>query len=304
MSERPVVLVTGASGALGAPLLRELRGRGWRTRALVHRQPVEHADERVRGDLGDGGSLRRAAEGADAVLHLAAVTHARDPRTYEEGNVRGTEALVDACRRMAVRRFVLVSTRAVSESGGAYSRSKLRAEEIVRASGLPSVVVRLPEVYGAGGGEGVDGILLRAARGRPIPLVGRGLDEICPVLLADVLPAGRLLARTHRRPRPHLYARRSLPVHPGVRGGVRRGPRLPQSPGGPACPGRSGAVETRASAAAADLPRPARAPAGAQAACLARGARRSRVLAATGPRGAARPEAGGDAANLPAAVSS
>lgn len=189
MSERPVVLVTGASGALGAPLLRELRGRGWRTRALVHRQPVEHADERVRGDLGDGGSLRRAAEGADAVLHLAAVTHARDPRTYEEGNVRGTEALVDACRRMAVRRFVLVSTRAVSESGGAYSRSKLRAEEIVRASGLPSVVVRLPEVYGAGGGEGVDGILLRAARGRPIPLVGRGLDEICPVLLADVLPA-------------------------------------------------------------------------------------------------------------------
>jgi nucleoside-diphosphate-sugar epimerase len=51
------------------------------------------------------------------------------------------------------------------------------------------VVVRLPEVYGAGSAEGVDAIIDAARGGRAIPLVGRGADEVCPVHVDDVTAA-------------------------------------------------------------------------------------------------------------------
>ena len=181
------VLLTGAAGAVGAALLDVLRAASWRSRCLEHRRTVRGADEIVRGDLADPPSLARAVDGVDAVLHLAALTHARRPRSYAEVNVGGTIALVEAFRRSQARRLVLVSTRAVSPRGGAYSVSKLRAEKVVRALGPRQAIVRLPEVYGAGGAEGVDRLVSLAAAGRTLALPGRGGHEVSPVLVDDVV---------------------------------------------------------------------------------------------------------------------
>jgi nucleoside-diphosphate-sugar epimerase len=183
------VLVTGAAGALGTRLLPVLRERGWRMRALVHRRPVEGADERARGDLADIGALHAAANGAEIVVHLAALTHARREGDYRTVNVAGTERLLRAAASAGVRRFVHVSTRAISPAGGGYSRSKLDAERLVEEAALEAVIVRLPEVYGAGGREGIDDILARARRGRPIPVVGKGDDLLCPVHVDDAVAA-------------------------------------------------------------------------------------------------------------------
>jgi NADH dehydrogenase len=154
----------------------------------VHRRPVDGADEKTSGDLRDHASIRRAGEGIDAVMHLAALTHSRDARGYFEANVEGTRTLL-ASLPPSISRFVYVSTRAISPSGGAYSRSKRDAEEVVRTSELPWVIVRLPEVFGAGSREGVDDILDRAKRGAPIPVVGWGDDIVCPLHIDDVVPA-------------------------------------------------------------------------------------------------------------------
>jgi nucleoside-diphosphate-sugar epimerase len=184
-----VVLVTGAAGGIGRALVPALRERGWRVRCLRHRRPIADADEVVAGDLGDPASLARAAAGATAVLHLAARTHARRPRDYDEANVAGTRRLLDAAREAGVERFVHVSTRAIGAAGGAYSRSKLAAEGVVEGSGLEWTIVRLPEVYGAGSAEGVDDVIARARRGTPIPVVGRGDDLVCPVHVDDAVAA-------------------------------------------------------------------------------------------------------------------
>jgi 2-alkyl-3-oxoalkanoate reductase len=182
-----IVLVTGASGALGRRLLPALAAAGWRTRALVHSRPAPDAGEEARGDLADEASLDAAAAGAGAVLHLAARTHARSERDYRSANTEGTARLLAAAGRAGVGRFVQVSTRAVSPHGGAYSRSKLAAEELVREAGIEHVILRLPEVYGAGSREGVDDMLARARRGSPIPVVGRGADLLCPVHVDDIV---------------------------------------------------------------------------------------------------------------------
>jgi nucleoside-diphosphate-sugar epimerase len=148
---------------------------------------VPGAVETVAGDLADPLSLAPALDGVDAVVHLAAVTHARTARAYEAVNVAGTRNLLAAAR--GAKRFLHVSTRAIDPSGGAYSRSKAEAERIVHDSGLPFTIVRLPEIYGAGGREGVDEIIARTRAGRPVPLVGDGSSEVCPIPLGDAVAA-------------------------------------------------------------------------------------------------------------------
>jgi NADH dehydrogenase len=155
----------------------------------VHRRPVPDADETVAGDLLDGATLAQAVEGIDAILHLAARTHARRARDYVRTNVAGTSALLDAARDVKVGRFLFVSTRAIAADGGAYSRSKRAAERLVSASRQGWTIVRLPEVYGTGGDEGVDRIIELARRGAPIPIVGRGTDLVCPIHAVDACSA-------------------------------------------------------------------------------------------------------------------
>jgi NADH dehydrogenase len=125
----------------------------------------------------------RAAAGVQAVIHLAAVTHARRAATYTRVNAVGTANLVAASEVAGVGRFVLVSTRAIGAHGGAYSESKREAERIVAHSRLPHTIVRLPEVYGAGGAEGVDGIIARVVEGRTVPIVAGRTATVCPIPL-------------------------------------------------------------------------------------------------------------------------
>jgi NADH dehydrogenase len=183
------VLVTGASSAIGTRVVKRLRDRGHPVRCLVRSGAVTNADEVVRGDLRDGSTLDAAVAGADVVLHAAAVTHARRSRDYVETNVLGTQRLLEAAARHDVRRFVHVSTRAVSEAGGAYSVSKLRAEDVVEQAPVEHTIVRLSEMYGGAAGEGIDDIVSRARRGASIRVVGDGEDRMCPMHIDDAADA-------------------------------------------------------------------------------------------------------------------
>lgn len=106
-----MIAVTGASGLLGANLVRMLLAKGYRVRALVHRDERALAGldvEIARADLDVPASLERAFDGAEVVHHLASLITLRTDNWDEvqRVNVLGTCNVVDACLRRGVKRLV------------------------------------------------------------------------------------------------------------------------------------------------------------------------------------------------------
>jgi dihydroflavonol-4-reductase len=155
------VLVTGASGFLGRPLVRALLDAGRHVVALS-RDPAALADlrdERLRivpGDLRDPASYSPWLAAGGSVFHLAAVRNHPHARASEmvEVNVHATAELARRSLAAGAGRFVHVSTALAHGPDtpfGVYAESKARAALEVRrlaAEGLPAVIVCPAIVFG------------------------------------------------------------------------------------------------------------------------------------------------------------
>jgi NADH dehydrogenase len=142
------VLVIGATGALGRRVVKTLLERGVPVRA-VNRHPEQAADlarlgaEVMAGDLTDPPSLQRACAGVQRVLAAAHGIMGRGRWRSEAVDDAGHRALVDAARASGVQRFLYLSAYGASESHPIdFFRTKHRIEQMVRASGLETVVLR------------------------------------------------------------------------------------------------------------------------------------------------------------------
>jgi len=159
------ILLTGASGVVGRALLPRLLVNGGDVKviALVHRSPVPgHAVTSVRGDIAAPwlGLTREVyeqlAEQVDTVVHCAAVTDFnRTDGSLEATNVAGTGSMVAFAQRAGATFYhvstAFVNTTADGDRGSTavgYAASKSAAEEVVRASGVPHVILRPSVVIG------------------------------------------------------------------------------------------------------------------------------------------------------------
>src|SRR5688572_12128787 len=116
---RPVTLVTGGTGFLGAHLVRKLCERGERVRVLTRGGAGELDDlgvELVQGDvvrdLEGATPLARAIDGCDTVYHLAGFVSrsGEDSSRMMRVHVDGTRRVLTAAKQAGVRRVVLAST--------------------------------------------------------------------------------------------------------------------------------------------------------------------------------------------------
>jgi dihydroflavonol-4-reductase len=219
------VLVTGATGFIGANVVRALLDRGADVRALVRAGsrrttldglPVELAE----GDLRDAGAVRRAVRGCERVFHVAADYRLWSPHPAElwRTNVEGTRNVMEACLAEGVARVVHTSTvgtiglsalpapcdedtpAASWQRVGHYKGSKLEAERVALSyavRGLDVVVVNPSAPVGPWDVKPTPTgrIVVDFARGRLPAYVDTGLNL---VHVRDVA-AGHLLAAERGR---------------------------------------------------------------------------------------------------------
>jgi dTDP-glucose 4,6-dehydratase len=177
------VLVTGADGFIGSHLTEALVREGYDVRAFVLynsfnswgwldqvADDVKGKFEVFAGDIRDPHGVRKAMEGCDAVLHLAALIAIpysyHSPDTYIDTNVKGTLNIVQAAKELGVSRVVHTSTSEVYgtarfvpmteehplQGQSPYSASKIGADQIAMSFytsfTTPVVVLRPFNTYG------------------------------------------------------------------------------------------------------------------------------------------------------------
>lgn len=218
-------LVTGASGFIGAHVVRELLARDVRVRALVLRgDPAPNlrglAVERFDGDVCDRESLALAMRGVDHVFHLAAVYQlwTRDRTLMHRVNVEGTRNVLEVARTNGVQRVIHTSSiarfggqgldrQATEESpfalgstGDVYAKSKADAHEVaVLAARAGQDVVIVAPTGPIGPGDFAPtptGRLLLTCATLPVVLVVR---SVCNFGDVRAIAEGHVLAAVHGR---------------------------------------------------------------------------------------------------------
>jgi dihydroflavonol-4-reductase len=216
---RDLILVTGASGFLGAAIAKTARAAGYPVRVLIRssspRTNIDRHDQIVVGDLRDRESMTTALRGVRYLAHAAADYRlwAPSPDDILRNNVEGTRILMEEALRAGVERIVYTSsvatielragepadeTRplAVNKAVGAYKKSKVMAErlvdDMVKRAGLPAVIVNPSTPIGPRDVKPTPTgrIIVEAACGRMPGFVDTGLN----LVHVDDVAAGHLAA--------------------------------------------------------------------------------------------------------------
>lgn len=214
-------LLTGATGFVGAAVLRSLVTAGHHVRALVRpgsdRRNLMSIDcDIVTGDLVEIESLERALRGCEAVFHVAADYRlwVPDREKMNRTNVQGTVNLLRAAAAAGVSRIVYTSSVAtlrvrsdglpadenshaeLSDIIGVYKQSKFLAERevkrLVEDARVPVIIVKPTAPFGPGDVKPTPTgrMIIEAASGRMPAYVNTGLN----VAHVDDVAAGHLLA--------------------------------------------------------------------------------------------------------------
>jgi uncharacterized protein YbjT (DUF2867 family) len=185
------VLVTGGTGFVGPKVVHALRAEERPVRILARNPDKQDrfkawGCEIVQGDMTEAESLRRAADGADAVVHLVGLPPFADPEATKRIMEQGTQDLLAAAKEAGVQRFVLMSALGTSERSkdlSAYYHAKWEEEQAVKESGLEHTIFRPSFIFGRDGG--MLPALIRLNRWSPVVPVA-GTRKFQPIWVDDV----------------------------------------------------------------------------------------------------------------------
>jgi nucleoside-diphosphate-sugar epimerase len=183
-------LVTGGGGFLGLAIVKQLHSRGYLIRAFQRGRYAELdaiGVESVQGDITDAAAMNTAAQGMDAVFHVAAKPGVWGTYADFHGpNVVGTQNVIAACQNAKVPRLIFTSSPSVVFTGNNengiteaapyarrylahYPKTKAVAEQLVIAANsadLATVSLRPHLIWGPNDPHLVPRILERARIGR------------------------------------------------------------------------------------------------------------------------------------------
>jgi nucleoside-diphosphate-sugar epimerase len=221
MNDKSTVLVTGSDGFIGRHLVPYLAAQGYKVIAASRTASafeVPNITAVQLPDLSTPFDWHPLLQQCDAVVHLAGIVHTiADDDLYDRVNHRATEALAHAAFCHG-KHLIFVSSIAAQSSSfsdhelteddpprpsNAYGRSKLAAEQAVRATGVAFTILRPVVIYGDGE-KGNFATVHKIAR-LPIPLPFRALTAQRSVLSVENFSSAVAIALTHPRARGETF---------------------------------------------------------------------------------------------------
>lgn len=209
------IAVTGANGFVGSAVCDALRAEHHSVRPLLRQALPAYPDAVAVGPIQGDTDWMSALQDVDCVVHCAARVHVMseteaDPlAAFRAVNVLGSQRLAEQAAQVGVKRLVFLSSLKVlgevTEPGhpfqasdvpkpeDPYGMSKWEAEQVIQqvgqVTGMETVVIRPPLVYGPGVKANFQKLLQAVSRGVPLPMGGIhnqrslvNLDNLCDLI--------------------------------------------------------------------------------------------------------------------------
>ena len=153
MEEKPLILLTGASGYIGGRLLSEIEDRGERVRCLERhpiymRSRVEPGTEIVRGDVLDPESLENALDGVHTAYYL--VHSFGGGGDYEEKDRQAASNFGKAALTANVSQIIYLGSLGRGEELSPHFASRQEVGRTLRESGVPTIEFQASIIIGSG----------------------------------------------------------------------------------------------------------------------------------------------------------
>jgi len=187
------IFVSGGTGFVGRHVVRALVARGFLVRCLVRPGSESHLKgfesiDRVPGDVMRPDGLVASAEGCAAMVNLVGIIREHRARgiSYERLHVRATQNMLGVAKAAGIKRYVQMSALgARPQAPSAYHRTKWRAEEAVRESGLDWTIFRPSIIFGPG--DEFISVLAQMIRRSPVvPVLGDGQYRLQPIAVEQI----------------------------------------------------------------------------------------------------------------------
>jgi len=195
LEQGSVVVVFGGSGFVGRHAVLALARQGWRVRAAVrrpdlagHPQPMGAVGQiqPVQANLRYPDSVRRAVEGARAVVNLVGILAKTGAQTFDAVHLAGARTVASAARAAGAETMVHVSALGADRRAkSSYARTKAAGEAAVLQEVSGAVILRPSLVFGPED-ELFNRFAAMAGYSPFLPLIGGGRTKLQPVYAGDV----------------------------------------------------------------------------------------------------------------------
>lgn len=193
-----LVTVFGGSGFVGRYVVRALARAGWRVRVACRRPdlaghvlPMGSVGQvqPVQANLRYPNSVRRAVEGADAIVNCVGILAPSGAQTFSRVHVAGVQAIADAAVEAGIDQVVHVSAIGADEgSSSTYAKTKGAGEAALLAA-VPGAVILRPSIIFGPEDEFFNRFAAMAQVSPVLPLIGGGGTKFQPVFVGDVAAA-------------------------------------------------------------------------------------------------------------------
>ncbi|MEW5806177.1 MAG: complex I NDUFA9 subunit family protein [Acidobacteriota bacterium] len=187
------IFLAGGTGFVGRQITQDLLNNEYHVRCLVRKgsESKPAAPDRVEtayGDIGEPHSLKEAMEGCGAVINLVGIIREFPNRgiTFERLHYEGTRNLVDEAKRQGIKKFIQMSALGADiNARTVYHRTKARAEDHLKLSGLRYTIFRPSIIFGSE--DKFVNLFADMMRKLPvIPVIGSGKYMLQPVSVKNV----------------------------------------------------------------------------------------------------------------------
>ncbi len=185
-----MILLTGATGFIGAHVLEALSQKNLKVRCLSRKaQSSENPNiTYVKGDVLDYDSLLKATEGVDTVYYfIHMMGPQKEQKRFDILDRQAVNNMLRACQINGVRRIIhLTGIRAPGEKLSHHLASRKEVEEIIKSSGINYTIFRASVIIGKGGAA--FDILDTVVRKLPIiPVLNWQNTMVQPIYIGDVV---------------------------------------------------------------------------------------------------------------------